>query len=516
MIYTFADFELDSAKVELRADGQAVGVEPQVFSLLLFLVENRDRVVTKDELVERIWDGRFISDAAIASRIKSARQALGDDGRAQRFIRTAHGVGFRFVADVGQRAPARAFEDATVELEPPTSPPRPSIAVLPFRLVGVAGQHAAIAEALPHDLITGLSRLHWLFVIARESSFRFRSAETNIDLVRTALGVRYCLSGVVEVFGASLTVSVELCDSFDRGIIWSERYKADLNEVHDVRDDIVRAVINALELQIPLNEARRAQLKCPEDLDAWSAYHLGLQHMFRFNKADNARATTLFARAIDLDPNFARGYAGLSFTHFQDAFLGYAKDVGSSAKLAQHFAQLSLERDPVDPFGNFAMGRAFWLHGDLDSSLPWIDRANTLNPNYAQAKYSRAWVEALLGEGEKCQANCDMALALSPLDPMRYAMLAARGFSHMVRGQSREAAEWAERGARAPGAHVLVEMIAVALHAANGDDARAKAWAQSARARVPDINVQRFMLAFPFRDPAMRALMTELLRRHGF
>lgn len=326
MIYRFEEHELDLDKVELRTGGVTAPLEPQVFALLAFLVEQRDRLVTKDEIVEKIWNGRIVSDSAIASRVKSARQALGDDGRAQRFIRTAHGLGFRFVAEVIEVSAAPRVEIVAEHAPAPTlqavaePETRPTLAVLPFRLVGAAGPYGAIAEALPQDLITALSRLRWLFVIARASSFRFHSSDADIAKVRDAFNVRYCLTGVVEVLGTSVAVSVELSDTTDNGLIWSERFRTDVDGVHETRDRIVRDVLAALELQIPLNEAKRARLKPPEHLDAWSAYHLGLQHMYRFNKEDNILATHLFERAAKLDPGFARAYAGLSFTHFQDAF----------------------------------------------------------------------------------------------------------------------------------------------------------------------------------------------------
>jgi tetratricopeptide (TPR) repeat protein len=286
--------------------------------------------------------------------------------------------------------------------------------------------------------------------------------------------------------------------------------------VHEIREEIVRAIISALELQIPLNEARRARLKCPDHLDAWASYHLGLQHMYRFNKDDNALATTLFERATALDPEFARAYAGLSFTHFQDAFLGYSGDNARCSALAERYAAQCLERDAADPFGNLVMGRTFILRGDLESSRPWLERANTLNPNYAQAKYSQGWVEALLGEARPSQSDVDAALVLSPLDPFRYAMLAVRAFTHIVSGEPVTAAYWAERAAHSPGAHVLIELIAVAAHGLAGNTAEAKIWADSARARSPSLTREAFARAFPFRDPKTLRQLSTTLGRFGF
>ena len=211
--------------------------------------------------------------------------------------------------------------------------------MLPFDFVGVAGPQSAIAEALPHDLITELSGCAGCSssLGGRPSAFAARQAE--IERVRTALNVRDRLSGVVEIVNGAMTVSVELCDADDRGVVWSERFRAQVGAVHEIREEIVRAVINALELQIPINEARRARLKSPEQLDCWSAYHLGLHHMYRFNKTDNAVATSLFERAAAMEPGFPRAYAGLSFTHFQNAFLRYADDVSEAARLARRYAE---------------------------------------------------------------------------------------------------------------------------------------------------------------------------------
>ncbi|MFZ1988461.1 MAG: winged helix-turn-helix domain-containing protein [Alphaproteobacteria bacterium] len=523
MIYRFGEYELDTAKLELRGSGSAVSIEPQVFALLRLLIENRERALTKDEIIERVWDGRFISDAAVASRIKSARQAIGDDGRAQGFIKTLHGIGFRFVADVTEVGPTRVDtyervseapnEIAKSVLEPSS---RPSIAVLPFRLVGVAGPYAGIADALPDDLITELSKLRWLFVIARASTFRFRDEDADIDHVRSVLNVRYCLSGVVEILGSSMAVSVELADTESRGVIWRERFKGNVGAVHEIREEIGRAVISAMELQIPLNEARLARLKSPQHLDAWSAYHLGLHHMYRFTKGDNALATSLFERASKLEPGFARAYAGLSFTHFQDAFLRYTTDLTESARLARHFAEQSLEYDPVDPFGNFTMGRVFLLSRDLEGSLEWLQRANALSPNYAQAKYSRGWTEAMLGSARDSIADVDAAMALSPLDPLRYAMLSVRGFSHILLGEYADAADWAERSANSPGAHPLIDMIASVAHGLNGDDAKARARAVVAKTRAPHLTKDDFFRAFPFRNEAAKKRMAVMLTRYGF
>jgi TolB-like protein len=527
MMYRFGAFELDLAAVELRARGKALSLEPQVFALLALLVENRERLVSKDEIVEKVWDGRVVSDSAIASRVKSARHALGDDGRAQSFIKTLHGQGYRFVAEV-----SAARSAATVSELPPSDDKvdrslgtmvqrlegmsRPSLAVLPFRLVAGDERHAALASALPDELITDLVRLHWLFVTARGSSFRFRPAESDFAEIGRLLHVRYCLSGVIETAGPRIVVIVELVDTTDGGVVWADRFSGRIDDVHSIRDQIRSQVLSALEIRIPLHEAARARTAGLENLDAWSAYHLGLEHLYRFNRVDNAAAANLFERAVCLDPSFARAHAGLSFVHFQTAFMHYVEDRSGAIEAARRFAQRGLELDALDPFVNFTMGRTYWLEGDLATSLGWLERATSLSPNYAQGIYARAWTEALAGHAPDARQHVDLAMRLSPLDPLHYAMRATRAFTHMVLGEDGEAARWAELGARSPGAHVLIAMIANAAHAMNGDHERAAAWAANVRGRNAALSREDFFRAFPMRSEPMRSRVVEALAKYGF
>jgi len=527
MIYRFGPFELDLAKAELREDGELCSLEPQVFALLAFLVEHRERLVSKDEIFENVWDGRVVSDSALASRVKSLRKALGDDGRAQRYIRTTHGKGFRFVAEVRAErndafecpgTGAAMAESGLTQADLPGGEiaARPSIAVLPFRLIGDAGAYATIADGLPHELITELARLRWLFVIARGSSFRLRSDDLDPREVGRLLGVRYCLSGTVEVAGQKLAVLAELVDTRGGGVVWGERYSGYIDDVHAVRAEIRAKILTSLEIQIPMHEAADARLAGTEDLDAWSAYHLGLQHIYRFNRSDNAAAAKFFTRAVQQDPNFARAHAGLSFVHFQTAFLRQTEDIAGEIALARSCAQRGVDIDHLDPFVNFTMGRSFWLEGDLERALAWLERSTSLSPNYAQGIYARAWTETMAGSTLDAREHVDLAMRLSPLDPLYYAMLGARGMTHMAGGEDAEAIIWTERAARSPGAHALIAMIAAAAQMLAGNEPVARKWAEDVRNRSPLLTREDFFRAFPIKSEAMRARISAALQTLGF
>ncbi len=525
MIYHFGMFELDLRRFELRYNGEPCSLEPQVFRLLAFLVENRERLVSRDEIFEKLWDNRVVTDAALSSRIKSLRQVLGDDGKTQRFIKTIHGEGFRFVAEARViRAPAAKTastdrsggEESDQHEEAADTGGRPAIAVLPFRRLGKAGPYDAIAEGLPHELIAELARLRWLLVIARGSSFRFRDPDLDLRDLGRLLQARYCLTGSVEVSAKQPAVTAELVDTRSNEVVWAERYTGDVDELHAFREDIRSRILASLEIQIPLHEATAARLTVTENLDAWSAYHLGLQHVYRFNRKDSEQAARLFKQAVQQDPGFARAHAGLSFTHFQAAFLHQTDDVAGEILRARECSQRAMNIEPLDPFVNFTMGRSYWLEGDLEHATSWLERTTSLSPNYAQGLYALAWTNSLSGAELLGRERVDLAMRLSPLDPLYYGMLGTRGFTHMARGEDAEAVEWAERAANSPGAHVLIDLIAAVAHTLNGNAKRAAEWSARVRERNPLLTGDDFFRAFPIGSEPMRARVTQALQALGY
>lgn len=514
MAWTFGDFHLDPGRFELSRHGEPVRLEPQVLALLVHLVRHRDRLVTKDEIVTAVWRGRAISDASISSRIRSARQAVDDSGAQQAVIRTLHGQGFRFVAEVADLRPAQA---ATGADRGPADPPpgRPSIAILPFQPLGMPGNLVFLGEAIPHEIIQALSRLRWLAVIARGSSFRFRQAGRDLDLVATALAVRYVLTGIIESRDRRVAVTLELADTTSREILWADRIESALDGIDDLRSRIVAHLVSALETHIPFNEARIARLHGPEGLDAWANYHIGLGHLYRFTAVDTALAQGCFERAVAADPQFARARAGLSFTSFLEAFLRLGPDPAAAARAARRHAEHSLALDALDPFANFTMGRSFWLTDEPEIAADWLARATALNPNYAQGFYARAFTAMLKGNAAATFAGLDTALHLSPLDPLLYAVHGVRAQMLIQQEDHEAAARWADRAATTPGAHYLIAMIALAANGLAGRHDQAARWRAKVRQLKPDAAAADYLAAFPTRDAASRGRVAAELKRHG-
>ncbi|MBX7493492.1 winged helix-turn-helix domain-containing protein [Qipengyuania sp. 1NDW9] len=520
-VVKFAGFELDPHRFELRSEGERVHVEPQVLSLILLLAANRDRMVTKDEIIEAVWDGRIVSESAISARIKAARKVLGDDGKAQRVIRTIHGRGFRFVADVctgtagSEPTPTLEASSGQIEAPPPRSA-RPSIAVLPFELVGEEGPHDIIADALPADIIMDLARINWLFVISRGSSFRFRGADSDPAHVGAALNVHYCLTGTIERSGHEVIVWVALVDTRDGQTVWSERYTDAIDRLQDLRPEIERRVVESVLVQIPQNEVRLARGLPVAELDAWASFHLGIDHMYRFNSHDNTTAAFLFNQALERDPYFSRAMAGLSFSHFQSAFMSYDDESERHVEMARSLAQRAVETDRLDPFAHFSVGRCSWLEGRLDDSISWFDSATSLSPSFAQGIYNRGLVSTIAGKAEAADRDLALALELSPLDPMAYAMISSRALTHLQFGDYEKAAEFGERAALTPGAHKHIKLIAgLTLHLAGRGD-EAKSWLARARADDAEISSTSFFRSFPFPHNAPRETIERGLRELGF
>jgi tetratricopeptide (TPR) repeat protein len=238
--------------------------------------------------------------------------------------------------------------------------------------------------------------------------------------------------------------------------------------------------------------------------------------MFRFNRRDTEIAAGHFERATDLDPTFARAFAARSFTSFQKAFLKNSSDIERDTKDTRLFATKSLELDPLDPFGNFTFGRSFWLESDPDGGIDWLERATKFSPNFAQGFYAHGWADVMACRGDAAHAHLEKAISLSPLDPFLYAMQAARGMAFMVQGDYENAAIWADKGARAPGAHFLIGAIVMVAHKLNSDEDKAKYWARNVRARRSDASLEHFFTAFPFKDASFRNKVSRVLKQSGF
>jgi DNA-binding SARP family transcriptional activator len=378
----------------------------------------------------------------------------------------------------------------------PAAARRASIAVMPLvDRSSETDKRGGIADALAHDVTTRLAKLRSMFVIAQGTTFALRDRSIGPEEAGRILNVDYVVSGSVRRIARKLTVTAELIETRTARIVWAETFEESHDDALLVLDEIGNRIVASIAHEIEMVERNRAILKPPNSLDAWEAHHRGLWHMYRFNKTDNERARQFFSQAVELDPTFARAYAGLSFAHFQNAFLGWKKPALEIDR-AFEAAGRSLMVDDRDPAAHWAMGRAMWLRGSQDQAIVELERAVELSPNYATAHYTLAFVHSQSGDPAAAISFSDHSRLLSPFDPMLFAMMGARALALARLGQFDAAADWAIKAAARPNAHQhIMAIAAIALGLAGRLD-EAKAYRKKIGERVDNYSVADFLTAF--------------------
>ena len=419
-------------------------------------------------------------------------------------------------AMVSAAAPPRVRLDVDETLSSATAAQaarRASIAVMPFRDAETRAQGQWLADALVHDVITRLAKLRSLFVIAQGTVFALAARQTGPDEAGRLLGVDYLVRGVVRWIGERALVTVELIETATGRVAWAEQFDSGREDALTVLEEFGNGIVSAVAGEVERLERNRAMLRPPASLDAWEAHHRGLWHMYRFTRADNEAARHFFARAVRLDPTFARAYAGLSFAQWQSAFQGWGERESEIAA-ALESAGRGIMADELDPAVHWAQGRALWLRGEHDPSVQALSRAVDLSPSFALGHYALAFVQSQTGDPHSAVAASDISRSLSPCDPLLFGMLGARAMALVRLGRFEEAAEAAVEAANRPNAHAHIFAIAACTLALAGrlDEARRR-MAMVLQA-VPGYGVADFLMAFRF-DAQGEARFREGAKRIG-
>lgn len=386
---------------------------------------------------------------------------------------------------------------------PAPTPRRASIAVMPFvNHEDLTGSKGGFADGLTHDVITRLAKLRSLFVIAQGTVFALGERSIGAEAAGRTLNVDYVTSGSVLRQADRVIVTVELSEARTARIVWTETFDEKLDDAFQVLDEIGNRIVASIAGEIETVERNRAILKPPNSLDAWEAYHRGLWHMYRFNKVDNDHAGYFFSMAVKLDPTFARAYAGLSFTHWQNAFQHWAEREGESEHAFEAAAQ-SLSADDRDPAAHWAMGRALWLRGRRVESLTELETAVDLSPNFALGHYMLSFVNATSGDPRAAIGSSDHSRHLSPFDPLLFGMLGTRAMALIRLGQFEEAADWAVKAAARPNAHAHILAIAAQCLALAGRVDEALTFTARIHKAIPGYRLDDFFSAFRFSPDAM-------------
>jgi TolB-like protein/tetratricopeptide (TPR) repeat protein len=497
MIYSFANFELDSDVHELRDDGVACSVEPQVFDLLVHLVEHRDRLVTREELFEHVWHGRPVSDATLSSRIKAVRQAVGDSGKRQSIVQTVPRRGFRFVAEVQAwsreaHAPlASPAEAISIGDALPALPDKPSVVVLPFVSLSADPEQEYFADGMADDIITALSRFRWLFVIARNSALAYKGQAIDVRRVGEELGVRYVVQGSVRSDGERIRVTAQLLEASTGAQAWAERYDRPLTELFALQDEITDTLVGAIAPEIDSAERQRAHRQAPGSVDIWLAFQEGLAAYHSTTPQGLGAAARIFDQICERAPDFAPALAHAADARSRAVMHRYVKtDPRKVLDEAQSLSQRAMAADHADPMALWAHARVKTLRGANAEAEGLIERAIALNPNDAKAHHVCSFVMLHGARYLESLAAIDRAIRLSPRDIFSAGFHAQRSMALFSLERYEECALAARRaiGAGNPRDISFAVLAAAQLHL--GDEEAARETVRELRARRPDYSLQ--------------------------
>jgi TolB-like protein len=407
--FSFGDFVLDVDRRELRRGAEPVAIEPQVFDLLLYLLQNRDRVVSKDDLLAAVWGGRIVSESTLTSRISAVRRAVGDSGEGQRLIRTVPRKGIRFIgvveADPNAGAPSRFS---------PILPDKPSIAVLPFVNLSGDPEQEYFADGMVEEIITALSRIRWLFVIARNSSFTYKGRAVDVKQVGQDLDVRYVLEGSVRKAGQRVRIAAQLIEASSGAHLWADRFDGSLEDVFEFQDMVAVSVAGVIEPTLQVAETARLAKRPTDDLTAYDLY-LRAYAMFFTSAKQIPDALRLLEHAIERDPGYGPALAWAAVCCVRLCMDGRSDNIEADSRKGADFARRSLQVAGGDPviFANAALALAYFGE-DIGAMMTLVDRALALNPSFARGWYVSACLRLWAGQPEFAIKHAEASRRLSP------------------------------------------------------------------------------------------------------
>ena len=523
-----ADFDSETLRTE---SGHSVSLRPQAFAVLRCLAEHAGRLVTKGELMQAVWPGIAVTDDSLVQCIHEIRRALRDDARA--VLKTAPKRGYRLVLPT--ETPSRAAQEqppnkpvpgggapslgpvSAPDYPTPTDRAKASIAVLPFVNISSDPEQDYFADGIVEEIITALSRMRWLFVIARNSSFTYKGRVVDVKQVGRELGVRYVLEGSVRKADSRVRISGQLIDATTGAHLWADRFDGDLADIFHLQDQVAASAVAAIAPRLEDAEIKRAKGKPTENLDAYDYFLRGMAAFHQWTREGINEALQLFYRAIERDPSFAAAYARAAACYARRKSGGWVTDREFEVAEAGRLARLAVELGRDDPValtsGGFTLA---YVVGDLDIGAALIERALALNPNMAWAWFVGGWVKVWLGEPEIAIERQARAMRLSPHDPQIFNMHTSTAAAHFFAGRYNEALSWAELSVREQPNSINATSVAAASAALAGNEAAARKALGQLRQLAPRMRISNLRDHWPIRRPEDLSNWANGLRKAGF
>jgi len=487
LIYRFDHYRLDTDRLEFWKGEERVDVEPQVFSVLQCLVENCERVVSKEELVEQVWMGRPIADTTLSARISAARKAVGDSGKDQAVIRTVAKRGFRFVGSVAA-TPAKLNDYAAASKAPDTpAPEKPSIAVLPFTNMSGESDQDHIGDGIAEDIITALSKINRLRVIARNSTFAYKGKSPDVRDVAQVLNVQYVLEGSIRRSGDQLRVTAQLIDAADGSHLWAERYDHNVMGLFDIQDEIMKEIVTALQVRLTDGQTAFFISRGTNDIRAWELCARSTELFMRFNTSDYQEARRLAQQAVEIDSNYAYAWATLGFTYWWEGRLGYT---GDSEQKYQRARQIADHDMTIDDTVSWVIGLSAMVAGAFaqhEQAVSLARRGVGLYPGNADVRAFLAFALMHAGQFRESLEHYRTSMQLNPFAPNWYRSGLTRSLIFL--DQLDEALSLANDVLVGDPAYILSWLHHAYILGEKGDIAGAHAAVQEIRRLAPELRI---------------------------
>ncbi len=491
MVFVFGDHVLDVDRRELRRRGGRIALEPQVFDLLVYLLRNRDRVVSKDDLLETIWGGRIVSESTITSRINAVRKAVGDSGEAQLSIRTVPRRGIRFIGEVREEekpapsvdTPRAVAEDAqsptAVVSSDAKSAARLSIVVLPFVNLSSDPEQEYFADGITDDLTTDLSRLADMLVISRNTASTYRNKPVDTRQIGRELGVRYVLEGSVRRSGNQVRVNAQLIDAETGVHLWAERFDSDIVDLFALQNEVTARIGNTLNRELIAAEATRP-IECPDALDyifRGRALFVGKSP----SRDTDAERISMFERALVLDPRSVEAQSRLAVVLADRVLNGMTDTAAADLARAEGQVNQALAASPRSAYAHFVKGHVLRTQNRWEEAIPEFQMALALDRNLPAALNGLAWCKLYAGSIEQVIPLVEQAIRLSPRDPGGGYWYYLIGTVHLLQSHIDEAIVWLEKARTAMPAVPFHRSDLASAYALRGETERAAAELAEAR-----------------------------------
>jgi TolB-like protein len=430
----FGRFRFDGGRRELTRDGVLIKLGSRALDVLAVLASAKGDVVSKDDLIGRVWPGVTVEENNLQVQVSALRKILDGEDDGQSHLVTVPGRGYRLAGLSVAAGPGLALPD------------KPSIAVLPFQNMSDDPRQEYFADGIAEDIITALCRIRWLFVIARNSSFAYKGRSLDVKEVGRELGVRYVLEGGVRKAAERVRITTQLIDAANGAHLWAQNFDGGLADIFDLQDQVTASVVGTISPKLMQAEIDRIKHKPTDSLDAYDCFLRGMECAHRFTREGTTEALGHFAKAIERDPAFATPHGAAAFCYLVrkiNGWLNPAEDVPEAGRLAARAAELGQDDAVALAYAGIALG---YVAGDLDGAIALVERAIALNPNLAIAWYASGTVRAFRGDDpDLAIEHLARAMRLSPLDPLLFTMQGVTAFSHFFAGRYDEAVAWAEK-----------------------------------------------------------------------